>query len=219
MITFSNISFTIESRAIFSGISFSIPRNGRVVIKGKSGSGKSTLLKMILAFVAPTTGNVTVDNMVVSDQTAFEIRKKIAWLPQTPHPFPGETLFSFVTRPLFYQANRRLFDSHEQIAERVAALLNATDLSHVDPHNKEAASLSGGELQRAALIRALLLQRPILLLDETTAALDSKSSDIIIQKIKKMEKITVVAVAHDTLWEKNGFIPLYPFGEPHARNT
>ncbi len=186
----------VEVKAL-DKVSFSIGSNDFISIIGPSGSGKSTLLDVIGLLTKPTLGQVFVDGVVTTemsnDQMAEIRRKKIGFIFQTFNLIPRLTALENVMLPMWFAG---VPDSEKK--ERGQQLLELVGLGHRINHKPN--ELSGGERQRVAIARALTNKPKIILADEPTGNIDSKSGkqimDILI-KLYKDEKKTVVMVTHD----------------------
>ncbi|MDT0378910.1 thiol reductant ABC exporter subunit CydD [Streptomyces sp. DSM 42041] len=159
-----------------------------VALVGPSGAGKSTLLHTLLGLTRPTEGRVLLDgqDLAGTDPTSWHAR--IAWVPQHPHLFAG-TLAE----------NVRLARPQADDSE-VRAALDAAGAPDLDPDallGEQGAGLSAGQRQRVALARAFLADRPILLLDEPTAALDLATEESVAAAIGRLTRgRTTLLVAH-----------------------
>lgn len=180
-----------------AGVSLEIQRGEFVAIMGPSGSGKSTLLHLIGGLDRPTRGEVLVDNRLISQMADDEVtlfrRAKIGFVFQFFNLLPTLTALENVTLPLMLDG-RAGADSDL----RAKALLARVGLEPRRDHLPE--ELSGGEIQRLAIARALAFNPPILLADEPTGNLDSKSGEAILQlmrQINREERCTVVMVTHN----------------------
>ncbi len=179
------------------GISFQVKRGELVAITGASGSGKSTVLNMMGVLDAPTRGRVFLDG---TDVTAFgesrlaRVRgKKIGFVFQTFNLYPTLNVIENISLPMRIHEFKR-----EKIKKRSRELARLVGLSHREKHLP--AQLSGGERQRVAIARALSTEPAMILADEPTGNLDSKSSREIINLLlglQRKENKTVVIVTHE----------------------
>lgn len=180
-----------------AGLSLDIPKGEFAVVMGPSGSGKSTLLHLIGGLDRPTQGQVLVDGRIISqmaddDVTLFR-RAKIGFVFQFFNLLPTLTALENVMLPLILDG-RAGGDS----LVRARILLERVDLKERRDHLPE--ELSGGEMQRLAVARALAFNPPILLADEPTGNLDSKNGEAILKlmrQINREDRCTVVMVTHD----------------------
>jgi len=178
------------------GLSFEISQNEFVSVTGHSGCGKSTLLHLIGCLDHPNSGAVYLDGTNVSklnDNQLAEIRnKKIGFVFQTFNLLPRMSAVENVELPLIYGSF-----SAKEMNERAMAVLTKVGLAHRAEHRPP--ELSGGERQRVAIARALVIGPSIILADEPTGNLDSKSSEeimVIFQKLNS-EGATIIMVTHE----------------------
>lgn len=186
-----HIRLTARGRVLLDGFSLSVERGARCTLTGPSGSGKTTLLRCILGFAEPAGGEIRVFGTPLEPRTVWTLRRKIAWVPQEPELGSGTALDAIV-RPLRYRANRGLAARGRRIRELAAAFGLAEDVL-----DSPVARLSGGEKQRIALIAALVLDRPLLLLDEASSALDPESRAAVAAHLRSLGDTTILSVAHD----------------------
>lgn len=178
------------------GLSFEMERNEFVSITGPSGCGKSTLMHLIGCLDHPNSGSVYLDGTNVSklnDNRLAEIRnKKIGFVFQTFNLLSRLSAVENVELPLIYgQISAR------QMKERSLAMLEKVGLAHRADHRPP--ELSGGERQRVAIARALVIDPAIILADEPTGNLDSKSSAEIMSIFQNLnnEGATIIMVTHE----------------------
>lgn len=165
---------------------------------GRSGSGKTTLLDIIGTLLQPTEGRVYIDGTDVtalSDRRRTRLRgRKIGFVFQDYNLLPGQTGLGNVMLPLQYDRRTDL----EEGLRRARELLHEVGLGDRAGHRPE--QLSGGEQQRVAIARALVHQPALVLADEPTAAVDSKTTGILISLLRKLNRehgVTIVLATHD----------------------
>ena len=166
-----------------------------VTLLGPSGCGKTTMLRMIAGFEKPTTGEIKIDNVIVSgsDQFIPPNQRNIGMVFQSYAVWPHMNVFDNVAYPLKIQKISR-----KEIKQRVENILENVHLSQYI--NRMPNELSGGQQQRVALGRALVSNPDVLLLDEPLSNLDAKLRESMRFEIKEVQKrfgITVVYVTHD----------------------
>ncbi len=185
-----------EIRAL-DGVDLSIVRGEFIAIMGPSGSGKSTLLNVLGALDKPDQGSYRLENEDVAaldDDSASDLRnRRIGFVFQSFHLLPRLTVLENVLLPQRYAAV-----ADAQAPERAQKLLERIGLKERIHHRPS--ELSGGQLQRAAVARALLNQPALLLADEPTGNLDSKSARDVLGLFAELHAAgqTLVLVTHDT---------------------
>ncbi len=190
IIEFQNVSFDNDGKTILKNISISIAKGDYISIVGPSGSGKSTFLKLCSHLISPTGGNIIYKGKNITEHNPTELRKSIAYCFQMPFLF-GDTVAENINFP-FSIRNIKLDQ------DRVNKLFS---IFHIDTDflNKDVKNLSGGEKQRIAIIRSLLFEPEILLLDEITSALDTDNTRIVESVIASLNKkgTTVLWITHN----------------------
>jgi putative ABC transport system ATP-binding protein len=179
-----------------AGITLHIAQGCFAVIMGPSGSGKSTLLHLIGGLDRPTGGELLVDGRLIGqmadDQVTLFRRRKIGFVFQFFNLLPTLTALENVALPLVLDGQTK-----DKAEERAEMLLRKVGLAARKKHLPE--ELSGGEIQRVAMARALAFNPPILLADEPTGNLDSKNGMAVLsllREISKQDGCTVVMVTH-----------------------
>ncbi len=180
------------------GVAFRLPRGKIVALRGPSGCGKSTLLNLIGALDKPSSGRLTVDGVDVSrlsggGEVAYR-RRKVGFVFQQFNLVPELSAMENVTLPMEFVGKGRNGASRE----RARQLLSQVGLAQ-DQHERRPAKLSGGEQQRVAIARALANDPLMVLADEPTANLDSKTGRLIVELLHSLrtEKRTVMIATHD----------------------
>jgi putative ABC transport system ATP-binding protein len=179
-----------------AGVSLDIAKGSFVTVMGPSGSGKSTLLHLIGGLDRPSSGDVLVDNrllgQMVDDEVTLFRRTKIGFVFQFYNLLPTLTALENVTLPFVLDGVAKA-----EADRKAQLLLEKVGLEQRQHHLPE--ELSGGEIQRVAMARALAFDPPILLADEPTGNLDSKSGNailLLLRKINREQGCTVVMVTH-----------------------
>ncbi|TCK93264.1 putative ABC transport system ATP-binding protein [Natranaerovirga hydrolytica] len=159
-------------------------------IVGESGSGKTTLVKLLNKMISPTSGDVFYEETPLKDLNSIEHRKEVTMLPQQPVIFEGSVkenlLFGIRFGEMPIPENSELMD----LLKKVNLNKSLEDMAD---------KMSGGEKQRLALARVLLLKPKVLLLDEPSSALDESTEDIIIRLVMDYAKILnmkVIMITH-----------------------
>jgi len=195
-VRFHNVTFSYphSGRAALADIELTMARGQKIAIVGPSGAGKSTLVSLLLRFLDPTSGYLSVNGQSLKDFDLEEWRRRIAWTPQNPFIFHDTVL-----------ENIRLAKEDAAMAEVKDAAKRAHALEFIRslPQGfdtiigERGARLSGGQLQRLALARAFLKDAPLLILDEPTSHLDARTEALLQNSIKELSAgRTVIAIAH-----------------------
>lgn len=193
-----------EAVHALNGVSFQVEAGTFVSVMGPSGSGKSTLLHLLGGLDQPTSGSVVLDGQVLSqlDDEALTTlrRRRLGFIFQFFNLLPTMTAWENVALP-------RLLDGERlaDIKARAVALLERVGLGQRVDHKP--AQLSGGEMQRVALARSLVADPVLLLADEPTGNLDSRSGKSILELLRSLVKEdgkTLIMVTHDAKWASMG---------------
>jgi len=182
----NNLNFSYSQKKIINNLSFSIPSGSFLSIIGKNGSGKSTLIKCILKTLKIPNGMIFLDDIDVNEISRFS---NIGYVPQKVdfnYEFPIT-----VKEILIACYNGKVYD---QYFKNVISLLDLNKL-----YNENINNLSGGQLQRIFIARALLTKPKLLILDEPTVGVDIEnlvSLKKILTKLKD-DKVTIVVITHD----------------------
>ncbi len=186
----------VEVRAL-NGVSLHIKPKEFVSIIGPSGSGKSTLMNMIGCLDTPTSGTYLIDGVPIENMSQNQLarirNKKIGFIFQTYNLLPKLDALENVELPLLYQGVAP--KKRREMAIEALKRVGMEDRMHHKP--KE---LSGGQQQRVAIARALSSRPPLILADEPTGALDSKSGEQVLEMLKEIhaEGNTVVLITHNS---------------------
>lgn len=195
-LAFQDVTVRYPGRATdaVADVSFTVAPGETVALVGPSGSGKSTLLSAALGFVRPDAGRVSVGGADLTGLDLAEWHRLVAWVPQRPHLYAGTIAENVrLARP----------DADDAAVRRALRDAGALDFVDALPHGvgtvlgEDGAGLSAGQRQRLALARAFLADRPVLLLDEPTAALDGATEAEVVEAVRRLaEGRTVLLVVH-----------------------
>jgi putative ABC transport system ATP-binding protein len=179
-----------------SGIDLEVKKGEFIAIMGPSGSGKSTLMNIIGALDVPTSGKYSLKGKNISNYNEDELaeirNQEIGFVFQSFNLLPRTTVVKNVERPMMYAGI-----SKEERFEKAMKSLDLVGLS--DKANNLSNHLSGGQIQRVAIARALVMNPSIILADEPTGNLDSKTAHEIMKFIKELNKkgSTIILITHE----------------------
>jgi len=184
---------------VLRGVSAEIARGELIALVGASGSGKSTLMNLLGCLDHATSGDYWLDGENVStlssDQRAMVRNRKIGFVFQSFNLLPRTSALANVIMPLSYTATHL---SDREARERGEEMLKLVGLE--DRMDHQPSQLSGGQQQRVAIARALINRPPVLLADEPTGNLDSRTAEDVLRMLQKLNReagITVIIVTHD----------------------
>ena len=185
-----NLGLVSPEKIILEEISLSVEAGAHLTITGPSGSGKSSLLKLLAALVSPSSGRIVYQGRDLEDLDPVTYRREVSYCFQQPVLF-GQTVRDNVAFP--FEIRQIPFDQ-----ERVLTALARLDLGP-EFLDKPIKDLSGGEKQRVALVRNLLFEPKVLLLDEVSSGLDEKTKILLRTFLKDLhqEGVTLIEVTHD----------------------
>jgi len=183
---------------VLNGVSFDIPAGQFVAIMGPSGSGKSTLLYSLGLLDRPTGGGYVLDGKETSKLTDIELAKirneKIGFVFQSFNLLRRTSIYDNVRVPLVYAGIPE--DQHRELVKKALASVGLKERFM----KKQSSQLSGGEQQRVAIARAVINNPAIILADEPTGNLDSKSGELVMKVLQDLNKAghTIILVTHET---------------------
>ena len=193
-IVVENVDFTYKNKKIFKQINLTVTKGENIVIYGESGIGKSTLLKLILGIIKNDTGHIYFKLKDGNKQPIHvDTRNMFSYVPQ------GKLILSGSIRENITFVNPNISNDDLDKALEISCCKSFIDqLEHgLDTKiGERGRGLSEGQLQRIAIARAIASKAPILILDEITSSLDSKTEEAVIQNIKNMKDITCIIVTH-----------------------
>jgi len=194
-----NLSKTYQTFTALDGVSVTVDSGEFVAIMGPSGSGKSTLLYLLGGLDTPTSGEVLLDGKPLNGRSVTELallrRRRIGFVFQFFNLLPTLTVEENVALPLLLDGQN---PQTKENRARIEDVLRRVDLDKNRAQKPD--QLSGGQQQRVALARGLIMRPAILLADEPTGNLDSRTADSILRLLRRLadeEKQTIVMVTHD----------------------
>ncbi|MEJ2479267.1 MAG: thiol reductant ABC exporter subunit CydD [Acidihalobacter sp.] len=194
-IRFENVGFAYDAgQPVLADIDFTLAHGERVALVGPSGAGKTTLSQLLLGFIQPQQGCMTVNGIDLRELSEDTWLSRVAWLPQRPTLFHGSVLDNIrLGRP----------DAAPESVRRAAELANASGFierlaqGYDTLVGDRGQGLSGGEIQRIALARAFLKDAQLIVLDEASASLDPETEALITESIERLARDrTMLVIAH-----------------------
>ncbi|MEM0127956.1 MAG: ABC transporter ATP-binding protein [Thermoplasmatales archaeon] len=189
MIEISNLTVTYGKKVAVDGFNLRVGDGEHVIFMGPNGSGKTTVLKAILGLV-PHDGQIKIDGTEISRLNRRELARKTAYVPQI-----FSTLYTFSVCEFVAMGQYSLTRDWNSTDERVNEAIEKVGLWEL--RDKSINGLSGGELQKAVIARALVQDSRYVLMDEPTAHLDVKSTKEVLEIVESMENKGVILVSHD----------------------
>ncbi len=193
-IEFKNVSFAYDKDHVLLDINLTIEKGKTIALVGPSGGGKSTLADLVPRFYDPSTGEVKLDGIAITDYDLDSLRKVMGVVTQESILF-NDTIFNNIAFGMDI--------AREEDVIRAAKVANAHDFimqtenGYQTSIGERGAKLSGGQRQRLSIARAVLKNPPILILDEATSALDSESERLVQDALNKlMQNRTSIVIAH-----------------------
>ena len=193
MIRFEQVSVTVHEKTILSHISFTLRRGDKAVLCGKSGSGKSSVLRTVMGLHTVQSGRVYFQGNPVTPLSIQTVRSCIAYIGQEPI-LGADRVRDVLLLPFQFKAHRHQRPTEDQLIAVLRRLQLPAEI--LDGQSNR---ISGGEKQRIALARGLLLGKTLYLLDEVTSALDTESKQAVFDVFSDPQ-LTVLSVTHDPDW-------------------
>ncbi len=194
-VRFENVSFAYQAdRPILHDVNFEIPAGQKVAVVGPSGAGKSTLARLLFRFYDVNQGRILIDDQSVADVTQESLRRAIGIVPQDTVLF-NESIYYNIQ-----YANPAATPEQVSHAARLAHIhefIESLPQGYETIVGERGLKLSGGEKQRIAIARVILKNPPILIFDEATSSLDSRSEQAILHELEAVaEQHTTLVIAH-----------------------
>lgn len=201
LLSLSNIDFSYNngqsSNFSLKKINIEIEKGDFLSILGPNGSGKSTLIKILSGYLKPNDGEVLLDDRTLTHYNSKELARKIAYVPQLPASVYPFSVYEIVAMGRYPYLGISGFEK-ESDREKIFEITKYLELEHI--LDKGISEISGGEIQRTFIARALVQEPQILLLDEPNAHLDIKHQLSIFNLLKELNEvngITIITVMHD----------------------
>ncbi|MCM3728593.1 energy-coupling factor ABC transporter ATP-binding protein [Neobacillus cucumis] len=196
IVSLKGVSFQYDTqeRYALKNVSFDIYEGEWLAIVGHNGSGKSTMAKLLNGLQFPQEGEITISNVMLNEETIWDVRKKVGMVFQNPdNQFVGTTVQDDVAFGLENNGVPR-----EEMVQRVEDSLKRVKMDqflYQEPHH-----LSGGQKQRVAIAGVLALRPSIIILDEATSMLDPRGREEVLETVRRLKQeksLTVISITHD----------------------
>jgi ATP-binding cassette subfamily B protein len=194
LISFEDIRFAYNETPVLSNMSFIIEPDSKVAIVGESGEGKTTITSLLLRLYEPQSGSICIDGQNINDVSQSSLRGAIGVVFQEPALFSGT-----IRENIAYSNPMASSESIIEAAKSANAdeFISKLDKGYDTEIGERGLKLSGGQKQRIAIARAFLKDAPILILDEATSSLDSKSEQMVQEGLKRlMRGRSTLIIAH-----------------------
>jgi len=194
MVEIQDLELEFDGQTLYHGLQMHLSKGEKITLAGESGTGKTTLIHLILGFVPLQTGQIYIKGQPLNGENIEYIRSITAYVPQELH-LPLNTAGELFYMPFSFRQNRGQQPARPTVKKLFEALGLSTALL-----DKNLDEISGGQKQRIAIASALLLNKPLLILDEPTASLDHKSIDRLADLVFNKYRQTVLSTSHNPTW-------------------
>ena len=196
-ISLNKISYAYpnSTKYILNNVDFSLKNKSIFAIAGKSGSGKTTLINLMMGLLIPSKGEIFIDNDTLNSNNISSYQEMIGFVSQKTTIINGTIKENICFGSKDYSLDD--FKKSIKLAE-LESFINKQKNKTDTIIGEDGSTISGGEIQRIGIARALLNNPKILILDEATNALDKKTEELILETMKKLSReLTVIIVSHD----------------------
>lgn len=194
VVEFEKVSIRFGDNPVLDDLSFRVNKSDKVAITGPSGVGKTTVIRLISGFQVQDKGRISVFEKTLNEQNLRSVRKEIFWLPQHFDPGNG-TVGGFLDSIFSLKYNQKIKPTDDEMVELFTKLLLPDNIL-----DRKTEQLSGGQLQRVGLGIGLMINRPLVLLDEPTSQLDDKTKEKVAEEYLSRDDMTLISASHDPAW-------------------
>ena len=192
-LTATNLGLAFEGHKVLCDVELDVSSGQKVVFFGDSGVGKSSLLKVIIGAQPLDCGTILFDDQELTPSTILDIRNRLFYMPQEFRVLEDQTVREWIDFVFSFRANQDRRPTEERVEQLFELLRLRLELL-----DSKVQLLSGGERQRIGLLRGLVLNRSLLLLDEVTSSVDEEGRRSIIDHLLSIEDCSILAVSHDS---------------------
>lgn len=192
-VKFSNVNFSYSDKTdnLFDNLSLTVNKNEKIAIFGRSGTGKSTLIKLLYGFYEINGGNITIGGVDIKTMNIDDLRRNMTMSTQTIKIFEGSVVENVLYGSSYTKSD--LQSMYGNLLKVFNKLENGLDTKLL----VNGSNVSGGQKQIISVLRALLKETPIVILDEPTVGLDEKTKGSLLDVIKSIKNKTVIIITHD----------------------
>ena len=197
-ISFKNVSFSYKNDQDFmKNINLTIPKGSKIGIFGSTGSGKSTIMDLLMGFISPTDGSIYIDDVILSDSNIREWQQNISHVPQKIYIQDSNIASNIALSSPNELPDSNLLNSAASKAQ-ILNFVNASPDGFNSKVGENGALLSGGQIQRIGIARALYKNSGVIIFDEPTSALDRETEIKILDTIYSLPKeYTIFIISHN----------------------
>ena len=197
MIQFKNVDLKLGNKQLLKNFDLRIRKGDKILLSAQSGSGKTSLLRLMLGFIDPDQGTILFMQKELAPDNIRKVREHFAYLSKEID-FPNGKVRDAFHEIFCFSANKHLGYTEKKLLEKLREFGLPEEIL-----DKNTSVISGSERQYLGWILIMLLDRPILLLDEPTSAMDDKQKQWFINYVAQTKK-TVICVSHDPSWQLPG---------------